>query len=71
MSLKFSFLVIAIVVDVFGVSVAHAAASNGKGEQAATEQAYIEKSFKMIDTNHDGMISHDEWNVFLTRYLEE
>ncbi|KVL46573.1 hypothetical protein WT01_36520 [Burkholderia cepacia] len=69
--LKFVFLVITVIVGMFCVFVAHAAASSGKDEQTATGQAYIDKSFKTIDSNHDGVISRDEWNAFLNQYLEK
>ncbi|KAB0685931.1 EF-hand domain-containing protein [Burkholderia territorii] len=69
--MKFVFLVITVIVGMLCVSVAHAAASSGKDEQMATGQAYIDKSFRTIDSNHDGVISRDEWNAFMTQYLEK
>ncbi|WP_125910438.1 EF-hand domain-containing protein [Burkholderia singularis] len=69
--MKFAFLVITVIVGILCVSVVHAAASSGKDEQTAMGQAYIDNSFKTIDSNHDGVISRDEWSAFLAQYLKK
>ncbi|KVK94143.1 EF-hand domain-containing protein [Burkholderia cepacia] len=69
--MDFLSLVAAVVVGLFGVTVAHAAASSGGVDLVALRQIYIDNSFKMIDANHNGVIDRNEWNAFLAQYLDK
>ncbi|MBY8610510.1 EF-hand domain-containing protein [Burkholderia arboris] len=64
------FPLVAIVVGVFGVTAAHAAASGSDTGPPAVSKTYIAKGFDMIDTDHNGVLDRNEWNAFLTQYLE-
>ncbi|WP_347260900.1 EF-hand domain-containing protein [Rudaea sp.] len=52
-----------------------AAEGSGKAptavDEAAAQKAYIERSFEKIDTNHDGQIDKQEWQAFITAYLQK
>lgn len=72
MNLKF--LTLAAAATIAGALVASfacAATSSDDASQAAARQAYIDNSFKKIDTNHDGLIDQREWNAFMTQYLAQ
>ncbi len=69
--MDFLSVVAAVVVGVLGVTVAHAAASGNDTDQVAVRQTYIANSFTLIDRNHNGVIDRNEWNTFLTQYLEK
>ena len=72
MNLKFpTHVAVAITATTLVASFASAAMSNDDADQAAARQAYIDNSFKKIDTNHDGVIDQREWNSFMTKYLAQ
>ena len=49
---------------------AETSAAQIPADQAAARQAYIDQSFKKIDTNGDGSIDKQEWHDFMVAYME-